>query len=184
MRLLQKIRARLLYLPSILVHRMMCVLGVWRKWDWVGESILLGGAPTSREARRLAAMGVDAAISVCEPYEMGRRAVIRAGIQCLSIPVIDYTYPTESDVTRGAEFIQQQIAAGKKVFVFCKAGRVRSATVVFGYLIMYQKRKASEAGLIIRTARPQVSRRLLNAPCIVSILNRIDATDPAPSHHV
>lgn len=166
---LRKAWARLFYWPSIGVHRLMCLARIWRRWDWINESLLLGGAPTRREARALADAGISAAVCLCEPYEMGRSAIEAAGIECLTLPVIDYTRPGADAITRGAAFIGERIEAGGKVFVFCKAGRVRSAAVMMGYLMTMRQLTPTRAFELIRKSRPQVNARLDRDPVLLAI---------------
>lgn len=173
MTLLRKAWARFLYLPAIGVHRLMCLLGIWRRWDWVHDSLLLGGAPTRREARKLAADGISAAVCLCEPYEMGRSAVEAAGIECLWLPVTDYTRPGVDVIMQAAAFIDQQLNASNRVLVFCKAGRVRSAAVAMGYLITNRGLTPTQAHDLIRKARPQVSARLDRDPVLLAIAGSI-----------
>jgi len=173
MTLLRKAWARLLYLPAIGVHRLMCLLGIWRRWDWIDQSLLLGGAPTRREARALAANGISAAVCLCEPFEMGRSAVEAAGIECLLLPVIDYTRPGVEVIVTGAAFIGERIGAGGKVFVFCKAGRVRSAAVVMGYLMTTRRLSPTQAYDVVRKARPQVKARLNRDPALRAIAGSV-----------
>lgn len=169
MTLLRKGLARLFYWPSIGAHRLMCLMRIWRRWDWINESLLLGGAPTRREARALAGAGIGAAVCLCEPYEMGRSAIEAAGIECLVLPVIDYARPDADVIERGAAFIGERIAAGGKVFVFCKAGRVRSAAVVMGYLMAARQMTPTQALELIRRTRPQVNARLDRDPVLLAI---------------
>lgn len=177
---LRRLWARLFYMPSIGVFRLMCLLRWWRVWDRVDDHVLLGGAPTYRAARRLAAMNVTSAIAVCEPYEWGRRAVMAAGIDCLMLPVVDYTRPDEETIRRAVGYIGQCIEAGNSVLIFCKAGRVRSASVVLGDLIVRYGLEPADALAMIRRARPQVDRRIDKNPAIRAIAK--PAGTPADAH--
>lgn len=66
--------------------------------------------------------------------------------------------PVKGDlIDKGADFIHQEIRAGRNVYVHCKSGKGRSATMVAAYLIKYRGFSADEAVMLIKSQRSQVS---------------------------
>lgn len=58
------------------------------------------------------------------------------GVEFLQLNTTDIFHaPTQSKLTKGVSFIQKFRAQGKSVYVHCKAGRTRSATLVGCYLM-------------------------------------------------
>lgn len=59
------------------------------------------------------------------------------GVTQLKIPTVDFTAtPTQEDICKAVDFIQDYRDNKKgSVYVHCKAGRTRSATVVACYLV-------------------------------------------------
>ena len=58
------------------------------------------------------------------------------GVEQLKLPTVDYTgTPTQEHIEQAIQFIHRHKADNNSVYVHCKAGRTRSATVVACYLI-------------------------------------------------
>ncbi|NRA46567.1 MAG: dual specificity protein phosphatase family protein [Oligoflexales bacterium] len=60
-------------------------------------------------------------------------------------------------IDQGADFIHSQIKQGHNVFVHCKSGKGRSATMVAAYLIKYRNLSADEAIQLVYNQRKHVS---------------------------
>lgn len=59
-----------------------------------------------------------------------------AGVEQLRLGTVDLTgVPTMENLHRGVEFALQHKERGTSVYVHCKAGRCRSATLAAAYLI-------------------------------------------------
>lgn len=59
-----------------------------------------------------------------------------AGVEQLRLSTVDLTgVPTLENLHRGVEFALKHREQGNSVYVHCKAGRSRSATLVAAYLI-------------------------------------------------
>ena len=123
------------------------------------EEVLIGALPMHRHVARLKAEGIGAVINTCAEYAGPVRKYADAGIVQLHLPTVDFTPPSLDDLCRGVEFIQQHRAAGRKVYVHCKAGRGRSATLVMCYLIK-KGLSIEEAQRLLLEKRPQVNPRL------------------------
>lgn len=64
------------------------------------------------------------------------------GVECLRLSTVDLTgIPSLENLHKGVQFLLKHRECGNSVYVHCKAGRFRSATVVAAYLI--QVRRAS-----------------------------------------
>ncbi len=128
--------ARLLFYPTLLWNLLLNRIHPQRRWwDWIDETVLLGALPMRGHVAELKALGIGAVVNTCEEYAGPIDAYSAAGIEQCRIPTIDFTPPSLADIEKSVNFIQAQAAAGKKVYVHCKAGRGRSATVVACYLI-------------------------------------------------
>ena len=126
---MKRLVARLLFVPTLLWNMLLGrLLGLRRWWDTVDDHVILGAFPFARDASRLQALGVGAVVNTCEEYAGPQAAYQEAGIEQLRIPTIDFTPPSLAHVEQAVQFMDEQIAAGKKVYVHCKAGRGRSAT--------------------------------------------------------
>jgi atypical dual specificity phosphatase len=152
--------AYLFFYPTLWWNRALCRLHSKRRWwDWVDEHVLIGALPSASHVEKLKHEGIGAVINTCREYDGPVKHYADAGIEQLHLPTVDFTPPTMADVKRGVEFIQAHITAGRKVYVHCKAGRGRSATIVICYLIAKGMSPAHAQALLLEK-RPQVNKVL------------------------
>ncbi|KFP71722.1 Phosphatidylglycerophosphatase and protein-tyrosine phosphatase 1, partial [Acanthisitta chloris] len=79
------------------------------------------------------------------------------GVEQLRLSTVDITgVPTAEHLRRGVAFILQHRARGHSVYVHCKAGRSRSATVVAAYLIQLHRWSPQKAIEAIAKIRPHI----------------------------
>ncbi|XP_075610778.1 phosphatidylglycerophosphatase and protein-tyrosine phosphatase 1 isoform X2 [Balearica regulorum gibbericeps] len=130
--------ARLLFYPTLLYTAVRAWLpGSRRPWfHRIDGAVLLGALPLrGRSRREWEAMGVEQL--------------------CLS--TVDLTgAPTLENLQKGVEFILKHRACGNSVYVHCKAGRSRSATMVAAYLIQLHHWSPQEAVKAIAKIRPHI----------------------------
>lgn len=69
------------------------------------------------------------------------------------LPTVDDDAPSVEHLERGVAFVQEQIAAGRKVYIHCAGGVGRAPTLAAAYLIS-TGRTLDEAIATIRRARP------------------------------
>ena len=135
-------------------------LGWCRWWDIVDEHVWLGSVPFARDVPRLREAGVRAVINLCEEYSGPVKAYDLAGIQQLHIPLVDYTSPSLPQVEECVAFIDRYVSQGDIVYVHCKAGRGRSATVVLCWLMASRGLSPEDAQAFLLSKRPQILRHL------------------------
>lgn len=158
---MKRLVARLLFVPTLLWNMLLGrLLGLRHWWDPVDDHVILGAFPFARDARKLQALGVRAVVNTCEEYAGPQAAYRDADIEQLRIPTIDFTPPSLPDVEQAVQFMDEQIAQGKKVYVHCKAGRGRSATVVLCWLVANRQMTPEAAQAHLISARPHVNRGL------------------------
>ncbi|XP_064280971.1 phosphatidylglycerophosphatase and protein-tyrosine phosphatase 1 isoform X2 [Passer domesticus] len=130
--------ARLLFYPSLLYTVARARLpGSRRPWfHRIDQVVLLGALPLRGRIRReWEAMGVEQ----------------------LRLSTVDLTgVPTLENLHKGVEFILRHRARGNSVYVHCKAGRSRSATMVAAYLIQLHHWSPQEAIGAIAKIRPHI----------------------------
>lgn len=159
--------ANLIFYPTlgwnVLLGR---ILKVRNWWDKVDENIVLGAMPFTSDVEPLAGLGVRGVVNTCEEYEGPIALYRKHGIEQFRMPTIDFTHPKLSDVEDAVGFMDTQIEAGNRVYVHCKAGRARSATVVICWLIKNRNVTAEEGQKILLDARPHVNPRLPSRPVV------------------
>jgi atypical dual specificity phosphatase len=154
---MKRLIARLLFHPTLMWNRLLLRLVPGRRWwDRIDDDVLLGALPSGDDAHALHAEGVRAVVNTCEEYGGPQSVYEELGIEQLRIPTIDFQPPTLADVERAVDFMRARVAEGKQVYVHCKAGRGRSATVVLCWLIGEKGMKPEEGFGLIRERRPHV----------------------------
>lgn len=143
------------------------VLKTQNWWDEVDEDIVLGAFPFARDVKGLAGIGVGAVVNTCAEYAGPTAEYERFGIEQLRVPTIDFTHPSLESLESATEFMAQQIASGKRVYVHCKAGRARSATVVACWLIRNRNMSAQDAQQKMLAVRRQTNPRIAERPVVM-----------------
>lgn len=102
-----------------------------RAWDEIVPGLLIGRKLDDAEAKSLVSEGVVAVVDLTAEFE--EAAPLRE-LHYLNIALLDLTAPSEEEMARAIEFISEHLLEGK-VYVHCKIGYSRTATVVARYLL-------------------------------------------------
>lgn len=165
------ILSRALFLPTFAWN--YCLARVFHRrrwWDAVTEEVILGALPLRRDVPKLARLGVSGVINMCREYRGPLREYERFGIEQLWLPTVDFNPPSLADIQRGVDFLDRKTAAGEKVYVHCKAGRARSATIVLCWLVHSRGMSPETAQAHLLKVRPHVNPRLLERSVIRTFL--------------
>ena len=105
------------------------------------------------EAAQLIGQGVTAVLDLTAEFSSARPF---AEVAYLNLPILDLTAPTRGQLDRTIAFITEQLERGT-VYVHCKIGYSRTATVVACYLLASGRaRTPDEAMDLLRSARPTI----------------------------
>jgi atypical dual specificity phosphatase len=169
-KLIAKAYARLVYYPTlgynILLGR---ILKVRHWWDRVNDHCVLGAVPILQDPVRLKKIGITGVINMCEEYEGPIDEYKKLGIEQLWLPTTDFQHPTAEMVEKGAEFIEKHKCEGGQVYVHCKAGRARSATIVLWWLVKFGGMTPLAAQKHLLAVRKHVNPRVYQRPVIVRL---------------
>jgi len=135
--------ARVTFLPTLAYNVAMERVSARRWYDRIDGSVLLGALPfrsqyTEEMVKKEQIGGV---VSMNEDYELAlfshqTTGWNKLGVQFLQLSTIDiFQAPCQEKLERGVEFINEVAPTGASVYVHCKAGRTRSATLVGCYLM-------------------------------------------------
>nr|XP_005295050.1 phosphatidylglycerophosphatase and protein-tyrosine phosphatase 1 isoform X1 [Chrysemys picta bellii] len=169
--------ARLFFYPTLLYTLVRERLpGSQRPWfHRIDRAVLLGALPLRARSRRLVEEeNVRGVLTLNEEYETrflccSAQEWEAMGVEQLRLSTVDLTgVPTLENLQRGVEFVLKHRECGNSVYVHCKAGRSRSATMVAAYLIQLYQWSPQEAIEAIARIRPHILVR----PRQVQVLER------------
>lgn len=128
-------------------------------WSHIDDNVILGALPIGR-AQQLKELGVGLVINACEEWDGNREIYRQLGIQQVIVETIDYTAPILAHAEAVVRAMNEFLAANPqgKIFVHCKAGRGRSATLLLCYYIQ-KGMTPLQAQALLNAKRPQVASR-------------------------
>jgi len=147
---------RFYFWPSFpLLYIAAKVRGKGNWWVAIDDHVYLGAAPFAflGHVDQLKKMGVRAVVNMCDEYSGPEREYRRKGIEQLYLPTVDHCEPSVEDLTRAVAFIQQQKQKGASVYVHCRAGHGRGASVIMCWLLADKKFNLEEAQQYLSTIR-------------------------------
>ncbi len=132
----------------------------WQWWTVLEPTLILGAVPFRSDVKRLAGLGVRGVVNTCAEFPGHTDLYEQWGIEQFWMPTVDFTPPQLENVQAAVDFIKRKTAAGETVYVHCKAGRARSATVVICYLMQKYGWSAAEAQHWVQQRRPQILKSI------------------------
>ncbi|XP_029987147.1 phosphatidylglycerophosphatase and protein-tyrosine phosphatase 1 [Sphaeramia orbicularis] len=155
--------ARVLFYPTLAYNVLMERLSSRRWFDRVDDTVLLGALPFRSGTEQLVETeNVRGVITMNEDYETkyfcnSAEEWQAVGVEQLRLRTVDLTgVPSLENLHRGVEFALQHRDRGTSVYVHCKAGRCRSATLVAAYLIRLHCFSPEEARDKLASIRPHI----------------------------
>ncbi len=168
----RRVLARSLFVPTYLWNRFNCdVVKRRRWWDRVDENVIVGALPHARDIQYWDE-GVTGVVNTCEEYGGPVEAYAAANIEQFRMPTIDFTHPLIDDVEEAVQFIRKHADEGGTVYVHCKAGRARSATVALCWLIEARGMTADGAQAKLLEHREHVHSTLPDRPVVQEFARR------------
>ena len=152
-----------LFWPIACSQYIMTKLGIFQWFSEVyiseksGGRIILGGLPWPEATRQalLKDEHVTAVINLVSeksfPFKVEKR---------LDIPLEDFAHPKTTDVAPALEFLDEAIKEGRTVYVHCRAGKGRSATVAMCWLVSRLGMTPESAQEFLERKRPQILNNL------------------------
>lgn len=103
--------------------------------SWVTPQLAVGGRIRPQDIGRLARSGVTCVVDTRSEHKDDESALAAEGIHLLYLPTPDTQPLSLVDLRRGAEWVNQQIAAGNRVLIHCEHGVGRSVLLTAAALV-------------------------------------------------
>lgn len=155
--------ARLSFYPTLVYNVFMEKMTSRRWYDRIDNNVILGALPFPSISQKLIEEeNVKAVVSMNEDYELwfannGDRWQ-KLGVKFLQLNTTDiFEAPCQKKLIQGVSFINEVIKdPAATVYVHCKAGRTRSATLVGCYLMERNHWNAEQAVSLMRLKRSHI----------------------------
>jgi atypical dual specificity phosphatase len=143
-----KVVSKILFLPTFPITAMLRLGNYWTEVD---ETLILGCAPFSllNHPQSLKKLGVTGVVNMCYEYDGPLDDYKKLGIEQLHLPTVDHTEPTPETLIDAVAFIKSHQKKGEKVYVHCKAGHGRAASVALCWLINEHPDKSPKVNSIL-----------------------------------
>lgn len=159
-------------------HSLFNTLGLFDWYSKVDDNLYLGALVIDNLifTKLCKSIGINSVVSVVEPFELETTILLGSvitprdwkvvGIDQIQLPCRDFQPPPFDVLDRGADYINNQIINNNTVYVHCKSGRGRSASVVIAYFMKYRGLNATAAHKKLKASRSVVfdanSRQMKN----------------------
>lgn len=159
--LTNRIYAKTVFYPTLGWNMLLGRVLKIRNWyDFIDDHVIVGARPFPRDVSGLSQAGVKAVVNTCEEYAGPVEQYAEHGIEQLHIPTVDFMPPSLASIQESVAFVQKHVQQNHTVYIHCKAGRARSATVALCWLIAHRGMTAESAQAFLLEKRPHVHPRL------------------------
>ncbi|KAI8594502.1 protein-tyrosine phosphatase-like protein, partial [Dissophora ornata] len=145
------------------------VFSTFTRWHWFDpipySSLILGAVPSQQLLVQLQReYRVEDIVNMCAEFQGHLETMKELGLVQCWIPTRDFHTPTLESIWVGVRFISkcearwQELPEAERgrIYIHCKAGRGRSATVAVCWLLFCYKLTVEEAQRVLLKARAQV----------------------------
>jgi len=159
---------KITFYPTLMYNVLMARVSSRRWFDRIDDTVILGAIPFRSDLPLLKKAGVKHVVSLNEHFELAfsRWWTVQPSewaalnVRHLHLKVVDLVAAPSVDQTReGVNFIKEAKERRESVYIHCKAGRTRSATLVAAYLMEEDGLSPKEAEERIKSIRSHISIR-------------------------
>jgi len=165
--MMDRMFARLSFLPSLGLNVVLEKVAGRAWWNRIDNKVVLGALPfRGQNAQQIVdTESVKGVVSMNEDYELKAFSNLgpewaTLGVKFLQLPTTDmFTSPSQEHLQTGVQFIREVVSSsppGSSVYVHCKAGRTRSATLVGCYLMEEYGHTPEQAVAFMAEKRPHI----------------------------
>lgn len=136
----------------------------------ITEHCYLGCLPLPSDVKQLHDKGIERVVNMCAEYGGPKKTYDQYHIKQLHLPTVDTALPSKKTIEKAMKFMKEAMDENKKVFVHCKAGMGRSATVVFCHLIVNENFTPEDALKRLKERRTEITSSIAGCPSVQRFL--------------
>lgn len=138
-------------------------------WTPIAQNIVLGAIPLAHQLDRLKRENIRAVLTMQEDFErkpglfylLSSEVLAENGIENEAISTEDFKAVPVEKIRKGVAYVHEKNEAGEKVYIHCKAGRGRSASIAIAYALKHgfdgqRFKNFKEAYNHVKSKRPQI----------------------------
>ncbi|CAF1116209.1 unnamed protein product [Adineta ricciae] len=131
-------------------------------YSQISTHCYLGCLPLPSDVAELNKVAIKNVVNMCAEYRGPRKTYEKYGIKQLYLPTIDTVSPSRQTIEKAMKFMKEALDRNENIFVHCKAGMGRSATIVYCHLIANEHMTPEDAMKLIKEKRPEVTTSLIH----------------------
>jgi protein-tyrosine phosphatase len=131
-------------------------------YSQITPNCYLGCLPLTGDVERLNNIGIKYVVNMCAEYNGPRKAYKKYNMEQLHLPTVDSTAPSLETIEKAMKFMKEACENNEEIFVHCKGGMGRSATIVFCHLVVNEKMSPENALKLLKEKRPEITTSLIN----------------------
>ncbi|UJR07262.1 hypothetical protein I4U23_011550 [Adineta vaga] len=143
-------------------------------YSQISEHCYLGCLPLPSDVEELNKISIKNVVNMCAEYRGPKKTYEKYGIKQLYLPTIDTVSPSRQTIVKAMKFMKEALEKNENIFVHCKAGMGRSATIVYCHLIANEHMKPEEALKLIKEKRPEVTTSLIHYDSVKYFLSSLN----------
>ena len=121
-------------------------------------------------SKKLNNIGIKYVVNLCAEYNGPCKTYEKYNIKQLHLPTIDMTAPSVDTIEKAIQFMNEALKENQKIFVHCKVGMGRSATIVFCHLVVNENMTPEDAIKLLKEKRPEILTSLINYATVKQFL--------------
>lgn len=162
---------KLVFEIFVVEHVIESQLGTFQWFSVVDDNVLLGAIPLKEDhyEELCKKLGVKLILSVVEPFELETRTLMgtpvkpeqwkAGGVDQITLSTPDFWPPPFEILEKGAAIMDSYLCNGHRVYVHCKSGKGRSASVVAAYFFKFKNLDMDTVQAKLKSRRPFVFDR-------------------------
>jgi atypical dual specificity phosphatase len=122
----------------------------------------IGSLPTVADVEKLNKIEIKYVVNMCAEYNGPRKTYEKYNMKQLHLPTVDCTAPSLKSIEKAIKFMNEAYTNKQNIFVHCKAGMGRSATVVLCHMVANEKMTPENALKLLKEKRPEITNTIID----------------------